>query len=126
MSLLNGNIGKVELLAMMIFTTGCIVDHITTSYGLLVPTIEEANPVVLFMIGAGIWNAVDILILMIGNGLGFILSGAKSRGIMTMLIVTLMAAGLVRLIAGVHNIMLISNIVSVLGTTSMEPVWRSW
>ncbi len=122
MSLLDVNIGKVELLAMMIFTTGLIVDHITTYYGLLVPSIEESNPLVLFMIGAGIWNAVDILILMIGNGSGFILSGAKSRGIMTMLIVTLMAAGLVRLIAGVHNIMLISNIVSVLGTTSMGPV----
>ena len=122
MSLLDVNIGKVELVAMMIFTTGCIVDHITTYYGLLVPTIEEANPVVLFMIGAGIWNAVEFLIIVIGNGSGFILSGEKSRGIMTMLIVTLMVAGLVRLIAGVHNIMLISNIVRVLGTVSMGPV----
>ena len=122
MSLLDVNIGKVELIAMMIFTTGCIVDHITTYYGLLVPTIEEANPVVLFMIGAGIWNAVEFLIIAIGNGSGFILSGEKSRGIMTMLIVTLTVAGLVRLIAGVHNIMLISNVGRVLGTVSMGHV----
>ena len=122
MSLLDVNIGKVELLAMMIFTTGCIVDHITTYYGLLVPTIEEANPVVLFMIGAGIWNAVDILIIVIGNSSGFILSGSKTRGIMTMLIVTLTIAGLVRMIAGVHNIMLVSNIGRVLGTASMGAV----
>ena len=122
MSLLDVNIGKVELLAMMIFTTGLIVDHITTYYGLSVPYIEESNSLVLFMIGAGIWNAVDILILVIGNGSGFILSGAKSRGIMTMLLVTLMVVGLVRLIAGVHNIMLISNIVRVLGTASMGPM----
>jgi hypothetical protein len=122
MNLLNGNIGKAELLAMMIFTTGCIVDHITTYYGLSVPTIEEANPVVLFMIGTGIWNAVDILIIVMGNSTGFILSGEKSRGIMTMLIVTLVVAGLVRMVAGVHNIMLVSNVGRVLGTASMGAI----
>ncbi len=30
MKTLNNNIGKAELLAMIVFTSGCIVDHITT------------------------------------------------------------------------------------------------
>jgi len=119
MKILNDNIGKAELLAMILFTSGCIVDHITTQYGLSLPTVEEANPVVLFMIGAGVWNVVEILIILLGTTSGFILSGTKSRRMVTMSILALMVVGLVRLYAGVHNIVLISNIGSVLEVTSI-------
>jgi hypothetical protein len=122
MSLLKNNVGKAELLAMMLFTTGCIVDHVTTYYGLSLPTIEEANPVVLFMIGSGIWNAVEILVIVMGNSSGVLLSGSKSRGIITMSIATLVAVGLVRLYAGVHNIALITSVGRLLDMTSMVPL----
>jgi len=121
MSLLKNNVGRAELLAMMLFTTGCIVDHVTTYYGLSLPTIEEANPVVLFMIGSGIWNAVEILVIVMGNSSGVLLSGSKSRGILMMSIASLVAVGLVRLYAGVHNIALITSVGRLLDMTSMVP-----
>jgi hypothetical protein len=120
MKILNDNIGRAELLAMILFTSGCIVDHVSTHYGLSLPTVEEANPVVLFMIGTGIWNAVEIMIIVMGNSSGFILSGTKSRNLVTMFVFTLMAVGIVRLYAGVHNIVLISNIGPVLEMTSIH------
>jgi hypothetical protein len=121
MKILNENIGKAELLAMIVFTSGCIVDHITTYYGLSMPTIKEANPVVLLMIGAGIWNVVEILIIAMGTTSGFILSSTKSRRIVTMSIFALMAVGLVRLYAGVNNIVLITNVGRILEITSVIP-----
>lgn len=117
MSALDFNVGKAELLAMMLFTTGCVVDHITTYYGLSLPTIEEANPVVLFMIGTGIWNAVEIMIIAMGNSTGLILSSTRSRKLASMLVFTLMTVGIVRLCAGVHNIVLITNVGRVLEMT---------
>ena len=120
MKILNDNIGKAELLAMILFTSGCIVDHITTYYGVSLPTVKETNPVVLFMIGAGVWHVVEILIILLGTTSGFILSGTKSRNLVTMLVFTLMTVGIVRLYAGVHNIVLISNIGPVLEMTSIH------
>lgn len=119
MKILNDNIGKAELLAMILFTSGCIVDHVTTYYGVSLPTVEEANPVVLFMIGAGVWHVVEILIILLGTTSGFILSSTRSRGMVTMSILALMVVGLVRLYAGIHNIVLISNVGSVLEVTSI-------
>jgi hypothetical protein len=119
MKLLNDNVGKAELLAMIIFTSGCIVDHITTYYGLSMPTIKEANPVVLLMIGTGIWNVVEILIIAMGTTSGLILSSTKSRWMVTMSIFALMGVGLVRLYAGVHNIVLITNVGRMLDITSV-------
>lgn len=110
MKIFNDNMGKAELLAMIVFTSGCIVDHITTYYGLSMPMVKEANPVVLLMIGAGVWNVVEILIIAMGTTSGFILSSTKSRRMVTMSILALMGVGLVRLYAGVHNIVLITNV----------------
>ena len=110
MKIFNDNMGKAELLAMIVFTSGCIVDHITTYYGLSMPMVKEANPVVLLMIGAGVWNVVEILIIAMGTTSGFILSSTKSRRMVTMSILALMVVGLVRLYAGVHNIVLIINV----------------
>ncbi len=83
------------------------------------PTIKEANPVVLLMIGTGIWNAVEILIIAMGTTSGFILSSTKSRWMVTMSIFALMVVGLVRLYAGVHNIVLITNVGRLLEITSV-------
>ena len=121
MKIFNDNIGKAELLAMIVFTSGCIVDHITTYYGLSMPTIKEANPVVLLMIGAGIWNVVEILIIAMGTTSGFILSNTKSRRMVMISILTLIVVGLVRIYAGVHNIVLITNVERILEITSVIP-----
>lgn len=102
-------IGKAELLSMMVFTAGCIVDHVTTYYGLTFPTIEELNPVVLMMIGSGLWNIVEVTLIILGNGSGFIISGSKSKIMTTFSITALFFVGLIRLFVGFHNINIILN-----------------
>lgn len=113
MSLLKSNIGITGLFAMMIFTSGCVLDHVTTYYGLSLPTIEEANQFVLFMIGADIWAIVELLLLVVGNSLVIVKFGSDSKGI-TIMAVTLTAVGFIRLFVGVHNILLITNVLRLL------------
>ena len=96
---------------MMFFTAGCIVDHVTTYYGLTLPNVEELNPLVLMMIGSGSWNLVEVSILIIGNVYGFFVSGSKSEIMVAFSMTLLLLVGIVRLFAGFHNMMVIFNVV---------------
>jgi hypothetical protein len=118
MNIFEYQIGKAELLSMMVFTVGCIVDHVTTYYGLTLPTVEEINPVVLLMIGSGIWNLVEIVLIIAGNGSGLAVSGSKSKMMITFSMTSLLIVGIVRLYAGFHNMILIFNIVRALELSS--------
>ena len=118
MSGMGVSIGKAELLMMTVFTSGCIVDHITTFYGLSLPTIVEVNPVVLMLIGSGVWHVVEVLIIAAGIFSGLVASSSKSRILIAFSMISLAMVGLVRLYAGIHNIVLISNIASVLELSS--------
>ena len=114
MKWLDANIGKAELLTMMVFTTGCVVDHVTTFYGLFLPTIVEVNPVVLLLIGSGVWHIAEILIIASGTCSGLLVSGSKSKTVIRFSMMALATVGLVRLYAGFHNLVLVSNVVSML------------
>ena len=103
--------GKMALFAMMVFTAGCIVDHVTTYYGLTLPTVKELNPLVLMMIGSGSWNLVEVSILIIGNVYGYFVSGSKSEIMAVFSMTLLLLVGTVRLSAGFHNLMVIFNVV---------------
>jgi hypothetical protein len=111
MSIYDYQVGKRMLFAMMVFTVGCIVDHVTTYYGLTLPNIQELNPLVLLMIGSSVWNLVEVSILILGNVCGFFVSGSKSEitGVFSMKL--LLLVGIVRLSAGFHNMMIIFNVV---------------
>jgi len=110
MNILDYQIGKAKLLSMTVFTAGCIVDHVTTGYGLSLPSVYEINPVVLLLIGSGIWNLVEIMLIAAGNVSGFVISGLKSKIMITCSIKALLMVGIVRLYAGFHNMMIIFNI----------------
>ena len=113
MSLLKSNVGITGLFAMMIFTSGCVLDHVTTYYGLSLPTINEANQFVLYLIGANIWNIVELLMLILGNSLVIVKFGSESNRI-TIMAVALTSVGIIRLFVGVHNILLITSVTRLL------------
>ena len=111
MSIYDYQVGKRALFAMMVFTAGCIVDHVTTYYGLTLPNVVELNPLVLLMIGSSAWNLIEVSILIIGNVCGFFVSGSKSKIMGVFSITLLLLVGIVRLSAGFHNMIVIFNVV---------------
>ena len=111
MSIYDYQVGKRVLFAMMVFTAGSLVDHVTTSYGLTLPNVEELNPLVLMMIGSGSWLLVETSILIIGNVYGFFVSGSKSEIMVVFSMTSLLVVGIVRIFAGFHNMMIIFNVV---------------
>ena len=111
MSIYNYKVGKRVLFAMMVFTAGSIMDHVTTSYGLTLPNVEELNQLVLMMIESGSWILVEVSILLVGNVYGFFVSGSKSEIMGVFSMTLLLLVGFVRLFAGFHNMMIIFNVV---------------
>ena len=78
-SLINLNFNKTALLGIVVFSFGCFFDHLTTAYGLTLPHIIERNPIVLTVIGFGIWHIFEILIMGTGILTGLIASRSKSN-----------------------------------------------
>lgn len=103
------NIRKAKLFMILVFSSGCLVDHITTIYGLSLPTIVELNPLVLLLINNGVWHLVEALIIVTGIYSGLTVFGLKSRTLITFSMVALVMVGLVRLYAGIHNLTLITQ-----------------
>ena len=105
------NINRTELSMMVIFTMGCILDHLTTYYGLKFPMITELNPVVVQLIAMGIWHIVELAIILMGNISGYFASTNQPDFMKHIGIVALSLAGIFRLYAGMHNIFLIAETV---------------
>ena len=106
------DIRKRELAIITLFVIGCIVDHITTYYGLKLPSIIESNPLVIQMIGAGIWNLFEIAIIVTGAVSAFVILLDNSRELVSLSMAALGSMGIIRMYAGLLNIILISNIIS--------------
>jgi len=109
MNILGYRSGKAKLLSMTFFTVGCIVDHVTTLYGLSLPNVMETNPVVILLIGSGIWNLIDFIFVAAVNGSGLVIFGSKSKILIAFSITILLMSGIIRLCAGVNNMMVIFN-----------------
>ena len=105
-------IRKRELAIITLFVLGCIVDHITTYYGLKLPSIIESNPLVIQMIGAGIWNLFEIALIVTGAGSAFVILLDNSRELVSLSMAALGSVGIIRMYAGLLNIILISNIIN--------------
>jgi hypothetical protein len=105
-------IRKRELTVITIFVLGCILDHITTYYGLKLPTIVESNPLVIQMINAGIWNLFEATLIVLGAGSAFAILRENSRKLLSLSMMALGSVGVIRMYAGLLNIILISNIIS--------------
>jgi len=106
------NIRKRELTIITLFVLGCIFDHITTYYGLKFPSIIESNPLVIQMIGTGIWNLFEIALMATGVGSAFVILWDNSRKLVSLSMAGLGSVGIIRMYAGMLNIILISNIIS--------------
>jgi hypothetical protein len=104
-------IRKRELTIIILFVLGCTVDHITTYYGLKIPSIIESNPLVIQLIGAGIWNIFEIALIILGAGSAFMILRDNSRELVSLAMTALGSVGVIRMYAGVLNIILISNII---------------
>lgn len=105
------NIDRSELSMMVIFTMGCILDHLTTYYGLKFPMIIESNPIVVQLIALGIWHTCELAIILLGNISGYFASTNQPDYLKHIGIMALTLTGIFRLYAGVHNIFLIAETV---------------
>jgi len=118
MNILGYRSGRAELLSMTFFTACCILDHVTTLYGLSLPNVKEINPVVLLLIGSGMWNLVDFISIAAVNGSGLVIFGSKSKILVAFSITALLMLGIIRLCAGVNNMMVIFNTLRMLALPS--------
>ena len=98
---------KVILLVMGFFLVSCLFDHVTTFYGLMLPTIVEGNPVVLRLIEAGVWHRCEAFIIVSGLLYGFLAVASKSISTVNFSTKALMIAGFIRFFAGFQNLTLI-------------------
>jgi len=106
------NIDRPELTMMVIFTMGCILDHLTTYYGLKFPMIMEFNPIVAQLIAMGIWHTAELAIILLGNISGYFASQNQPDYLKHISIMALTLAGIFRIYAGIHNIFLIAETVT--------------
>ena len=106
------NIDRPELTMMVIFTMGCILDHLTTYYGLKFPMIMEFNPIVAQLIAMGTWHTAELAIILLGNISGYFASQNQPDFINHIGIMALTLAGIFRIYAGIHNIILIAETVT--------------
>ncbi len=106
------DIRKRDLTIITLFVLGCIVDHITTYYGLKLPSIIESNPLVIQMISASIWDLFEFALIVTGAGSAFVILRDNSKELVSLSMVALGSVGIIRMYAGVLNIILISNIIS--------------
>jgi len=102
-------IRKRELTIITLFVLGCIVDHITTLYGLKLPSIVELNPFVTQMIRAGIWDLFEIALIISGAGSAFVIVLDSSKQLVSLLMAALGSVGIIRMYVGLLNIILITN-----------------
>ncbi len=106
------NIKKKELTIITLFVLGCIVDHTTTLYGLELPNIIESNSFVLRMINAGVWNVLEVVLILLGTASAYAILRDNSKELVTLSMVALGSVGVVRMYAGYMNITLILGIIS--------------
>ena len=91
------------------FLIGCFFDHITTAYGINIPSLAEKNPAVLFMMEYDIWHEAEIL-MTAATAFGALLVSRLRTSLATKLSTKSLAAiGLIRFIAGFQNLIVIAN-----------------
>ena len=100
---------KVAIAAVLIFSFGCYFDHLTTVYGIILPNLTEANPVVLQLIELGIWHETEIFLIIIGIYCGIIVGSMKPSKMNEFSLSVLATAGLSRFVVAISNLVLIIN-----------------
>jgi len=90
------------LLAYSIMVTGVLLDQVTTRYGLHIGY-YESNPIALWLMGAGLWLIIDIMLLVSIIGLTIYIS-EKIEPIRRFVYFYPFFLGLIRMYAGIRNL----------------------
>ena len=100
---------KTAFLTFFFFASACIFDHLTTVYGMGMPSLMERNPAVLFLVGCGLWHLAEMLLIAVGTFVGLFMVRLKSSEATRLSMKAFTAAGLVRLCVGLQNLVVIVN-----------------
>lgn len=91
-----------DFYAYLILVSGVMLDQLTTRYGLKIGY-AEGNPVASWLIGAGLWLIVDLMLLVSVIGLTAYISEKVGKTGRVLLLYPIVF-GLIRLYAGIRNL----------------------
>lgn len=100
---------KLAILTVLVFSAGCTFDHLTTVYGISLPNVSEANPVVLQLMDIGIWPMTELFIILAGAVCGVIIGGMESNKLNDFSLNLLAVVGLSRFFVAFNNLFVIVN-----------------
>ena len=100
---------RLALIAMAIFSLGCVCDHLTTAYGLTLPNITELNNSVVLLNEYGVWHVIELLVIATGLCSGLFIIRLKPCAITKLSTIALMSGGFIRFSAGLQNLTTILN-----------------
>lgn len=95
---------NILVFVMFFFVFSCALDHVTTAYGITLPTIHEMNPNVRYLIESGFWHGMNLFIISSGVYLVVMALGSKSYVAIDLTTKLLSTMGVVRFYAGFHNL----------------------
>ena len=95
---------NILIFIMFFFVFSCALDHVTTTYGITLPTIHEVNPNVRYLIESGFWHGIDLFIISSGVYLVAMAIVSKSNAFTDLTVRVLSTMGVVRFYAGFHNL----------------------
>lgn len=95
-------------LTVIVFTLGCVLDHLTTAYGVTLPYVVESNSIVVMLMEFGIWHEFELMVISIGILQIFVTYFIRSNIFFYYFSNCLLIfAGFVRYHAAIHNITVI-------------------
>jgi len=98
----------LELFSYLMLVVGTLGDHVSTVIALSRPYIYESNPYTVHLMERGLWLPVDIVLIILGIGIPYVLIRLTKRSSFQALLAYPLVHGLVRLGACIWNFSLIA------------------
>jgi hypothetical protein len=95
---------RAALTVVLIFSIGCVLDHLTTGYGLTLPAVNEMNPLITQLMEYGVWHLVEALVIILGLLSGCIMADLPSIELFSIPASFLTSVGFLRLIFALNNL----------------------
>lgn len=95
---------KAALTVVFIFSIGCVLDHLTTGYGLSLLEVNELNPLVKQLMGYGVWHIVEALVIILGLLSGCLMVDLPSNELFSIPASFLTSVGFLRLVVAFNNL----------------------